>query len=250
MPSRTRRLRSLHLPIWPARRHGMERSGRRHVSGRDRSPPAGKVQCAAWAGLRRGRRTDGRIIECALCADPDEQNAGSRAGLARSGLREYRALHRGRDGWLRLTASGRRPSPQPYSAPARDGLSRPPRHHRRCRPPHLARPNSWHLPTPASRRSRRRSTRRRTPGRPRARCDDEWGHQQKDGLRSAFCDLWWGQDRASGNVTVNRAPPSWALLAMSMLPECSATRSVAMARPRALLRWSIERPTVSRSTSD
>ncbi len=30
--------------------------------------------------MRRGRRTDGRIIECALCADPDEQNAGSRAG--------------------------------------------------------------------------------------------------------------------------------------------------------------------------
>jgi hypothetical protein len=27
--------------------------------------------------MRRGRRTDGRIIEYALCADPDEQNAGS-----------------------------------------------------------------------------------------------------------------------------------------------------------------------------
>jgi uncharacterized protein len=31
--------------------------------------------------MRRGRRTDGRITECALCADPDEQNAGSFVGL-------------------------------------------------------------------------------------------------------------------------------------------------------------------------
>jgi hypothetical protein len=34
--------------------------------------------------MRRGPRTDGRIIERALCAEPHEQNAGSRVGLRAS----------------------------------------------------------------------------------------------------------------------------------------------------------------------
>ena len=52
----------------------------------DAGPPTPKplpaiVGRPIGAVMRRGRRADGRSIECALCADPDEQNAGSRMGM-------------------------------------------------------------------------------------------------------------------------------------------------------------------------
>ena len=59
-----------------------------------------------WAVMRRGRRTDGRIIECALCADPDEQNAGSRTGPRPSRRREYRAACGPFSSGLPMLASG------------------------------------------------------------------------------------------------------------------------------------------------
>ena len=57
-----------------------------------RRPERGIIGRPVRAVMRRGRRTDGRIIECALCADPDEQNAGSRTGAGLSRRRDYRAL--------------------------------------------------------------------------------------------------------------------------------------------------------------
>lgn len=47
-----------------------------------------KVQRHEWAAMRRGRGTDGRIIECTLCADSDEQNAGSDRPIVKA-LRRY-----------------------------------------------------------------------------------------------------------------------------------------------------------------
>ena len=63
---------------WPARNPVTS-------SGRTRRLADGIMRCPVWAGVWRGRRTDTRVIECALCADPDEQNAGSRAGGNRCG---------------------------------------------------------------------------------------------------------------------------------------------------------------------